>query len=173
MWSIYDTLILVTGILTVAIAAIPLGAIEPKMRLTAGLIGGGVILLALILGSLQSFSYPSLVVVAPLVPLVAAGAIVRSALDAQKHLDAAARGDHYSAPQQGISAVSVNRPTSEEPASGVGGDPRADEWAALFELDTTPERLAQIAASYPEFAAQIAQHPRCYPELHAWAAGQA
>lgn len=35
---------------------------------------------------------------------------------------------------------------------------------------TTPERLAQIAAEHPQFAAQIGEHPNAYPELRAWAA---
>lgn len=41
--------------------------------------------------------------------------------------------------------------------------------ADLFDLTTTPERLAQIARDYPQFASYIAGHPNVYPELKQWA----
>ncbi len=45
-------------------------------------------------------------------------------------------------------------------------------WNELFDPSTDAERLAQIAAAHPEFAAQIAEHPNAYAELRAWAASQ-
>lgn len=46
---------------------------------------------------------------------------------------------------------------------------RTAAWQALHSVDTDAETLALIAGEYPEFAAQIASHPQCYPELAAWA----
>jgi hypothetical protein len=42
-------------------------------------------------------------------------------------------------------------------------------WTELHDPNTTPERLALIAAEYPEFARQIAVHPNVYPQLLVWA----
>lgn len=42
----------------------------------------------------------------------------------------------------------------------------------LNDPNTTAAQLAEIAGSHPEFAAQIAQHPNCYPALRDWAGQQ-
>ncbi len=157
MWSVYDTLILITGVLTAAIALIPMVGIEKKTRVTAAAIGGGLIVLSLVLGSLSSFSYPSIVVVAPVIPLIAAGAIVKAARDTER-FHATMRDSSESAPA-GLPAATAQ-------------DARADAWAALFDESTDASMLADIAGRYPEFAPQIASHPNCYDELRAWAAAQ-
>lgn len=59
----------------------------------------------------------------------------------------------------------------EAVAPSVDSD-RDAAWRALFAPETSAERLAEIAAAHPEFAAHIAQHPNAYPELRAWAASQ-
>lgn len=51
----------------------------------------------------------------------------------------------------------------------VAEDPRAVAWRELFDPTTTGARLAELAASHPEFATQIAAHQNYYPELRAWA----
>jgi hypothetical protein len=159
MWSIYDTLILVTGLLTVGIAVIPIATIEKKTRVTAVAVGGGTILLSLFVGSLQSFQYPALVVIAPVIPLVVAGAIIKHAKDLQRF--------HES--QEPPVADNPNA-TDSDPEPSSAPDPREDAWVALFNRETPANRLAEIAARHPEFAPQIAAHPNCYPELRAWAA---
>ncbi|MCX6501576.1 MAG: hypothetical protein NT132_04070 [Microbacterium sp.] len=176
MWSGYDTLLLVTGILTAAIALIPIPTIEAKTRISAVAIGGAVVVLSLILGSLASFTYPALVTVAPVIPIVAAGAIAKSAWERQKHRDAASRGEPGATPQAGYSAAFVARSAPVSPAhvpSAAADDDRTRAWTALFDPVTPPGTLAEIAASYPEFAPQIAAHPQCYPGLREWAQTQA
>ena len=42
----------------------------------------------------------------------------------------------------------------------------------LNDPNTTAAQLAEIAGSHPELAAQIAQHPNCYPALRDWAGQQ-
>lgn len=42
----------------------------------------------------------------------------------------------------------------------------------LNDPNTTAAQLAEIAGSHPELAAQIAQHPNCYPALREWAGQQ-
>lgn len=83
MWSIYDTFLLLTGVITAVIAVLPMPGIPTKTRATSGVVGGGLILLALYLGSLSSFTYPSLVFLGPVVALAAAGVVVA---DARKRL---------------------------------------------------------------------------------------
>ncbi|BDZ39622.1 DUF4190 domain-containing protein [Microbacterium suwonense] len=48
-------------------------------------------------------------------------------------------------------------------------DSRSRAWDDIHTPLTTPERLAQVAAEHPEFAAQIGAHPNAYSELREWA----
>ncbi|MCR2783851.1 MULTISPECIES: DUF4190 domain-containing protein [unclassified Microbacterium] len=45
----------------------------------------------------------------------------------------------------------------------------ADAWTALHRAETTAHDLAAIAAAYPDYAEQIAEHPQAYPALIEWA----
>ena len=40
----------------------------------------------------------------------------------------------------------------------------------LSNPNTSAHRLQQLTVEYPEFGAQIASHPNCYPELRQWIA---
>ncbi len=172
MWSIYDTFMLLAGIITAAIAVIPIPTIPAKTRAVSGAIGGGLILLSLFLGSLMSFTYPALVFAAPVIALIAGGVVVRSALDTQKQRDAVAAGADHGPLQYGQAGHTVTPPAAvpvAPSASAPAPDPRTSAWEALFAQETPADRLAEIAASFPEFAAQIAAHPNCYPALRSWA----
>ena len=117
---------------------------------------------------------------------------MRDARDKQARQDAAAQGHDTGAFQYGTGAAASTRAT-DPPAGWPGAstppvgwpdaaapavasatpsadeDPRTAAWAELFDPATTGDRLAELAASHPEFAAQIAAHQNCYPELRAWA----
>lgn len=41
----------------------------------------------------------------------------------------------------------------------------------LQDRTTSPQRLAEIASAFPEFASSIASHPNAYPALYEWALG--
>lgn len=166
MWSIYDTLILITGLLTAGIAAIPIEAIEKKTRMVALAVGVGLVLLSFVLGSLQSFQYPGLVVIAPVIPLVAAGAIIKHAKDVEKFRATAGEVERVSLPE---AAGALRQEVTADPLPPAGSGAREESWAALFDPETRPDRLAAIAARHPEFAPQIAVHPQCYPDLREWA----
>jgi len=171
MWSTYDTFLLLAGLITAAIAVIPIPTIPAKTRAIAGVVGVGIVLLSLYLGSLWSFTYPAFVFAAPIVALLVAGVVVKSALDAKKQQDAAARGHHHG-PQYGQTGHGTLRAPGPEPlplAPAASPDDRAAAWADLFAPETTADRLAQIAGAHPEFAPQITAHPSCYPDLHQWA----
>lgn len=74
-----------------------------------------------------------------------------------------------------VPQAQVQAPVATAAALAVEPQPAARDaaWAALFNPVTTAQQLAEVAGNYPEFAAQIAQHPNCYPELQQWAASQA
>ncbi len=185
-WSIYDTFLLLSGLITVAIAIIPIPTIPAKTRVTSGAVGGGIVLLSLVLGNMPSFTYPAIVMGAPLIALLVVGVVVKSALDLKKNQDAATSDPHHGYlqdGQQGHSVTPVARQQHAAPqeyASVVApprppdpvqphGDPRRAAWAELHDPATPAARLPEIAAAHPEFAATIAAHPNAYPELRAWA----
>lgn len=186
-WSIYDTLLLLAGLITAAIAFIPLPTIPSKTRVIAGAVGGGIVLLSLIVGNMPSFTYPSVIFVAPLIALAVGGVIIKSALDLKKQQDAAAADPDHGQIQYGeqghsvATSTAVTVPAMATPAAMVSAaaepsarteadDPRRGAWAELYDSSTPAERLAEIAGAHPEFAANIAAHPNAYPELQAWAA---
>lgn len=76
MWSIYDTCILLSGVITSVIAVLPLRGIPIRTRAIAGLVGGGLIVVSLVLGKLSAFRYPAIVLIGPLIALSALGAVV-------------------------------------------------------------------------------------------------
>lgn len=201
MWSIYDTFVLATGIVVLAIAVVPVAGIPASTRLWSGAIGGGLTLLSLFLGSLRSFTYPSLVFAGPLIAALALGAVIA---DARKRtnpnqaglpFDQSASGPLPSgaeaAPEpdparvdlaptatdvgdSGLPSPSAAGPVEETPSAGShSASPEADAersaaWLEVNRLDTTAERLAAIAGSYPEFGQQMLGHPNLYPALREW-----
>jgi hypothetical protein len=180
-WSIYDTLLLLAGLITAAIAFIPLPTIPSKTRVIAGAVGGGIVLLSLIVGNMPSFTYPSGIFVAPLIALAVGGVIIKSALDLKKQQDAAAADPDHGQIQYGeqghAAAVPVAPPVVATVAPPVAtaapaeaADPRTGAWEELHNPSTPPARLAEIAAAHPEFASTIAAHPNAYPGLQTWAA---
>lgn len=181
-WSIYDPLLLLAGLITAVIAFVPIPTIPSRTRVIAGAVGGGIVLLSLILGNMASFTYPSVIFVAPLVALAVGGVIIKSALDLKKQQEAAAADAHHGHIQYGEQGHSVAAPVAvaapappapveaERPAPAEPADPRAGAWAELYDPSTPSVRLAEIAAAHPEFASTIAAHPNAYPGLQAWAA---
>lgn len=186
-WSVYDTLLLLAGLIAAAIAFVPISTIPSKTRVIAGAAGGGIVLLSLILGNMPSFTYPSVIFVAPLIALAVAGVTIKSALDLKKQQDAAAADPHHGHVQYGeqghsvVTSNSVTEPAEATPtvlvaaamepsAATEPADPRDGAWAELHDSSTPAERLAEIAAAHPEFASTIAAHRNAYPELQAWSA---
>lgn len=172
MWSVYDTMILLSGVITAAIALAPVAGIPQKTRLLSGLIGGGLILLALYLGSLTSFTYPGIVWVGPLFALFAGGVIVSQALkqgrpgagDLQQDEQA-----HSVASRPAPATLSSASPQAPQPAvASVAADPRTDAWVEVHDPSTSAARLATIAAEHPEFGSTILAHPNVYPDLRSW-----
>jgi hypothetical protein len=65
MWSVYDTIMLMTGIVCCIVAVIPAPGVAVRRRLGFAAFGFGIVALSLITGSLTSFTYPSLVMAGP------------------------------------------------------------------------------------------------------------
>lgn len=102
----------------------------------------------------------------------------KSAEDTRKRRAAAEAGHDVGAFQgegfEGHSASGAIAVQSATEAGAIGHPSSRDAaWSELFDPATTADRLAQIAAAHPEFAAQLAAHANAYPELRAWAVTQA
>jgi hypothetical protein len=65
MWSVYDTFLLLTGVVCIVAAFLPVPGTPPRVRAAIGLVGAGIVALSLITGSLTSFRYPSITFAAP------------------------------------------------------------------------------------------------------------
>ncbi len=118
MWSIYDTLVLLTGIIVAAIAIVPVNGIPAGTRLKSGAIGGGLILLALFLGSLRSFTYPWIVMGGPVIALLALGAVIA---DARKRSNPSQVG--LPSDQTGNGVLLASSSATSLPSSAMGEDP--------------------------------------------------
>lgn len=187
MWSIYDSLLLATGVITAVIAVLPLAEVKAKTRVAAALIGGALIVLSLVLGSLRSFRYPSVVYIAPVLALLALGAAIADALHKRKgdalQFHERATTAQLPAPSPVSDAAQTGAYTSEgspvepvatapQPAVLTDDEPprteREDAWIEANDPGTPAARLAEIVGRYPEFGAAVRGHGNCYPELRAW-----
>lgn len=180
MWSIYDTMILVTGLITLVIIIVPVAGIPAATRLWAGVIGGGLVLLSFLLGSLRWFRYPTIVFVAPVLALLAVGGVIA---DARKRSDP----NQAQLPHDQVASgplpdeAATSKPVVMEPdapaelGQAVGGEAvvepstaRDRAWVDVNDQTTSAERLAEIAAAYPEFGRRMLDHPNVYPALSEW-----
>lgn len=179
MWSIYDTMILATGLITLVIVILPVAGIPAATRLWAGVIGGGLVLISLLLGNLRWFRYPTIVFVAPVLALLAVGGVIA---DARKRSDPnQAQLPHDQIASGPPPADPVPTPDVMEPdvpaelGQAVGGEGVAEPstareraWVEVNDPTTPAERLAEIAAAYPEFGRRMLNHPNVYPALSEW-----
>lgn len=174
MWSIYDTMILVSGLIVLAVAILPVQGIPQRTRVVSGLVGGGLILLSLLLGSLSSFSYPRMVLVGPLIALAAAGGILAQARKLNRpgggdlQVDETAHGSPAAVPPSSTTPILAPGIAPSQPRSFPADDPRLLAWVELHQPATTPSRLAEIVVTHPEFGTAVLQHPNVYPELREW-----
>jgi hypothetical protein len=148
-WSGYDTAILLTGILTLAVALLPGTGLESRTRLATGGVGAALVVVAIITGNAQSLVYPSGVWIAPLLPVVAGVALI-----VRRQRAANQKEEEFA-----NAAPVVTTAIPADPARVAASDP------------TTPlTRLADLAYDRPELRALIAANPATYPDLLDWLA---
>lgn len=179
------------------LAIIAVGALIARVQLTSAPVAartlvlsvlGGIVFLGLVMLSLAAaawstgYGFTALRAVDAFILFVGLPVLIALALtvpSSVRQLFAVARpADAVSYPGAaapiagGMPVASPALPASapEPSAPAPADDPRARAWAELFDAGTAPERLAEIAGVHPEFAEQIAAHPRSYPALQAWAA---
>lgn len=191
MWSWYDTMILLSGIILVVAALLPLPGMTPKNRLLFGVAGGGLVILSFILGSLSSFRYPSALVIAPVISIaVVVGTVVAANRSARS---AAHLNEQVSRLQSSEGSAVAEQPQPADAAPVVAGvesppvlvtptpvdvDSAAEAPAAVHDTaageagdpDVDPVRLQEIAATSPDLHPIIAANPAAYPDLLAWLA---
>lgn len=194
MWSIYDTCILISGVIIAAIAVVPVSGVGGRTRGGAALVGGGLIAISFVLGNLRFFRYPAIVLIGPFIALFVLGAVIWDArrsvgkdADLQASETASDPADVpavalapqvpsspptvMAAPVANAQPQSVAGPALGQAEHEVEPDRRIQAWAEVHDAGTTSERLAEIAALHPEFAPDICEHPNCYPALKQWAMG--
>lgn len=162
MWSIYDTCILMSGITTAAIAVVPIKGIEMRTRLLAGLCGGGLVVVSLILGSLRFFRYPAIVVVGPFIAAGALGVIIWEA----RRKGSVDAGRQFNETSSGVDAVpGMPGPAAQRPeAVAAASSPEAGgEWSTGYVTEAVTLARAPIPVPPPpqddDASAQL---------LHAW-----
>ncbi|MEJ1229652.1 MAG: hypothetical protein WDM88_01890 [Galbitalea sp.] len=164
-WSGYDTSILITGILTLVLAVVPGIGVANQTRGVIGAVGAGLIIISIITGNLQSLVYPSIVTIAPVIPVVAGVIMVIRA----RNLAAAERQSvDVSAP-----AIRATTSSAAVPASAVLATSSSTEDLSAQAADpTTPlATLADLAYDHPELRPAIAANPSTYPDLLEWLGG--
>lgn len=138
-WSIYDVLILVSGLITLVIVIAPVSGISTRTRLASGGIGGGLVLMSLVLASVPYFRYPSVVMIAPVIALLAVVAVIGKAVRGASSLQVGEQGHSLSA---------------EPPIEALGHLSAAE--------------LMEVAVRDHSRWPEIAGHPAAYPGLLDW-----
>jgi hypothetical protein len=115
-WSIYDTMILLTGIIAGVTAIVPVAGVPAKTRLSAALTAAVLITAALYLGGLSSFRYPSFVFGGPIIALLALGVVVA---DGRKRTREAAENLQFDDRLTSVSAPPPTRVNEVAAADGV------------------------------------------------------
>ncbi|MCI4658198.1 variant leucine-rich repeat-containing protein [Cryobacterium zhongshanensis] len=188
-WSSYDTLLLVTGILTAGIGLLPVTGVPARTRGLALAIGAGVIVMSIITGNMQSFTYPSQVSFGPVLPIIVAVRVLfvahkarKSSAEDSEAADAAGPRDPSQpltpaertaslpepAAESLLPAIPVVLPQTTEPIS----EPILERTPAELAADpaTPAGDLADLAYAHPELRTAIAANPAAYPELREWIA---
>jgi hypothetical protein len=145
MWSIYDTAILMTGIIFGVIAILPMSGVPAKTRLTAALAAAVLITAALYLGGLRSFRYPSFVFGGPVIALLYLGVVVVSARS-KGHAETGLQFDDRS---NQAPPTPTNWPAAD-PIPAVSAEPRP---APMGESASTP------ASAEPSVPPVVAEAP--------------
>jgi hypothetical protein len=174
-WSQYDTLLLVTGILTLLLTFLPVKTLKPVGRVAAFLIGIVLIIAAVTLGNMPSFTYPWLVTIGPVIPIGAAILLIVQHVRSQ---GAQAREEANpfvptSIPNMAPQAVPAAVPVvvqAFDPAALAPAAPPHPDLAAAQDPATPQETLADLAFRVPETRAAVAANPSAYPALLEWLA---
>jgi hypothetical protein len=154
-WSIYDVLMLVSGLITLVIVIAPVEGIAPRTRFTAGAIGGGLVFLSLLLASIPAFRYPGVVMVAPVIALLGVVAVIGKAVRGQTSLQVGQQGHSMSQSEpEGHTDLAVNRIPTES--------------TQRIPTNLSSTELMQLAQRDHGRWAEIAQHPSAYPALLEW-----
>lgn len=150
-WSVYDFLILLSGLIALVIPIAPVAGIPGRTRIAAGAIGGGLVVISIVLGSVPFFRYPWVVFAAPIVSLLSVIAVIGRAV----------RGPQ---PRQAGEQEHLMPPT-DRPDSAQGSElPGSRSLSAGL----TSEELMHLAVQDRSSWIEIARHPAAYEGLLDW-----
>lgn len=154
-WSIYDVLMLVSGLITLVIVIAPVGGIAPRTRLTAGAIGGGLVFLSLLLAGIPAFRYPGVVMGAPVIALLSVVAVIGKAVRGQTSLQVGQQGHSMSQSEPDRHTDPAANEVHSESTQGIP-------------TTLSSAELMNLAARDHSRWTEIAQHPSAYPALLEW-----
>jgi hypothetical protein len=146
MWSVYDTFMLLTGIVCCVVAVLPVPGVAMRRRLGFGAFGFGIVALSLITGSLTSFTYPSLVMAGPfLAAAVGAAVLVEGWRKTRRNRlsEGAALGP---TPEGSDTHEPASASDTRESASASGGDDGATSASGALEPARAGDSVARSAA---------------------------
>jgi hypothetical protein len=176
-WSHWDTAILWTGILTALLAALPVKVLDARARLLLVGGGGALIVISLITGNMQAFTYPQFVEIMWVAPIIGAVTIIylnwKRSQNATVSATMAATTGAQAAPtaQSGaVPFVAVTTVAATTAEATMMGSLTHDQLLTAEARDpgTSLARLADLAHGYPELQHIVAANPSAYPELLAW-----
>lgn len=153
-WSIYDVLMLISGLITLIIVFAPVHGITSRTRLAAGGIGGTLLVASLVLASIPFFRYPAIVMAAPVIALLSVIAVVGKAIRGQSSL------------QTGQQGHSVSPEPDQQPHTEVTNLRQATIQDLPSNL--SPAELMELSARDHSRWVEIARHPSAYPALLEW-----
>lgn len=163
MWSIYDTCILVSGVIIAAIAVVPVSGIGFRNRGGALVVGGLLIAVSLILGNLPFFRYPAIVVVLPFIALFVMGAVIwdaRRPAGKDAGLQASETASH-AADSPAIAVAPQGRSASDSLA------PVVNAYQAPLQIKAQPQPVVEPAlAAVPDNQVEPDGRIQAWAEVH-------
>jgi hypothetical protein len=153
-WSIYDVLMLISGLITLIIVFAPVQAITSRTRLAAGGIGGTLLVASLVLASIPFFRYPAIVIAAPLIALLSVVAVMGKAFRGHSSLQTGQQG-HSVHPQPVERADAAFKTHDHESSQDIPSS-------------LPPRDLMELAASDQTRWLEVVRHPSAYPALLDW-----
>ena len=167
-WSHWDTAILWTGILTALLAALPVKVLDARARLLLVGGGGALIVISLITGNMQAFTYPQFVEIMWVAPIIGAVTIIylnwKRSQNATVSATMAATTGAQAAPtaQSGaVPFVAVTTVAATTAEATMMGSLTHDQLLTAEARDpgTSLARLADLAHGYPELQHIVAANP--------------
>jgi hypothetical protein len=162
MVSVWDVMVLITGIELLILAVLPIPGYSASNRAISVVIGGALIALFVGLVAVSGIRFPAIVLIGPLIPVLVAGRMISEARKKRSVSMAQLAPGQQLQPDEHGTLLHV------KPAASY---PIVDEAAADAANPAVDQAvLAQIAYERADLRAIVAGNPAAYPDLLVWLA---